>query len=122
MDFLMAAFDRSQEGVDGTVSLALYKGNVTVTGRASPASLYNQDLASMEVEGGFNALDSKGFININAIRLKARAHSPRGRAAGAGVRATAHSGPVENGNGNGAEHSPPVAAAVLAQAGGREAR
>ncbi len=82
MDFLMAAFDRSQEGVDGTVALALYKGNVTVTGRRSPASLYDEALSSMEVEGGFAALDSKGFININAIRLKARALSARGRRAG----------------------------------------
>jgi argininosuccinate synthase len=122
MDFLMAAFDRSQEGVDGTVSLALYKGNVTVTGRTSPASLYNQDLASMEVEGGFNALDSKGFININAIRLKARAHSQRGRAAAGGGQAMAHSGPAENGNGNGAEYSSAAAPAALVQAGGREAR
>lgn len=120
MDFLMTAFDRSQEGLDGTVSLALYKGNVTAIGRTSPASLYNQDLASMEVEGGFNALDSKGFININAIRLKARAHSPNGRAAGAGGMAGAHCEPVENGNG--AEHSPQTAPVALAQAGGREAR
>lgn len=71
MDFLMCAFNKSQEAIDGIVRLALYKGNVTVIGRESPTSLYDQDLSSMEVEGGFDAEDAKGFININAIRLKA---------------------------------------------------
>jgi argininosuccinate synthase len=71
MDFLMAAFDKSQEVIDGTVWLSLYKGNVTVLGRESPSSLYNKSLSSMDIEGGFNQTDSKGFININAIRLKA---------------------------------------------------
>ncbi len=71
MDFLMSAFIKSQEAIDGRVVVSLYKGNVTVIGRESPTSLYDQDLSSMEVEGGFDALDSLGFINITAIRLKA---------------------------------------------------
>jgi argininosuccinate synthase len=71
MDFLMSAIDKSQEVVDGVVHLSLYKGNVTVLGRESPSSLYDKDLSSMDVEGGFNQQDSKGFINIHAIRLKA---------------------------------------------------
>jgi argininosuccinate synthase len=71
MDFLLNAFKKSQEAIDGTVVLSLYKGNVQVIGRDSPTSLYDQELSSMEVEGGFDATDSKGFININAIRLKA---------------------------------------------------
>jgi len=71
MDFLMAAFDKSQEVIDGVVYLSLYKGNVTVLGRESPSSLYDKKLSSMDIEGGFNQLDSKGFINIHAIRLKA---------------------------------------------------
>ncbi|MBL7092749.1 argininosuccinate synthase, partial [candidate division KSB1 bacterium] len=45
--------------------------NVQIIGRESPTSLYDQELSSMEVEGGFDATDSKGFININTIRLKA---------------------------------------------------
>jgi argininosuccinate synthase len=79
MDFLMSAFDKSQEAIDGKVTLALYKGNVTVTGRSSPTSLYNQALSSMDIEGGFDALDSKGFININAIRLKSHNLVLKGR-------------------------------------------
>jgi argininosuccinate synthase len=71
MDFIMCAFNKSQEYINGKVLLALYKGNVQIIGRESPTSLYNQELSSMDQEGGFDATDSEGFININAIRLKA---------------------------------------------------
>jgi argininosuccinate synthase len=71
IDFLMAAFNKSQEAIDGKVSVSLYKGNVTIIGRESPVSLYDKALSSMEIEGGFNAVDSSGFINIAAMRLKA---------------------------------------------------
>jgi argininosuccinate synthase len=71
MDLIMCAFNKAQEAIDGRVVLSLYKGNVQVVGRESPTSLYDQDFSSMEVEGGFDATDSRGFININAIRLKA---------------------------------------------------
>lgn len=71
MDFLMSAFNKSQEAISGEVTLLLYKGNAIPVARYSPYSLYDQDLSSMDVEGGFDATDSKGFININAIRLKA---------------------------------------------------
>jgi argininosuccinate synthase len=71
MDFLMAAMNKSQEVIDGTVYLTLYKGNVIVDGRESPSSLYNKDLSSMDIAGGFNQIDSAGFIKINAIRLMA---------------------------------------------------
>lgn len=71
MDFLMAAFNKSQEAIDGKVLLSLYKGNTIILGRYSPTSLYDQEFSSMEIEGGFDATDSTGFININAIRLKA---------------------------------------------------
>lgn len=71
MDFLMAAIEKSQEIIDGSVHLCLYKGNVIVEGRESPSSLYNKDLSSMDIEGGFDQTDSRGFIRINAIRLMA---------------------------------------------------
>ena len=71
MDFLMAAIDKSQEIIDGTVKLKLYKGNVTVLGRESTSSLYDRELSSMDIEGGFDQTDSAGFIKINAIRLMA---------------------------------------------------
>ncbi len=71
MDFLSAAINKSQEVIDGVVTIALYKGNVTILGRASPSSLYDKELSSMDIEGGFNQMDSSGFIKINAIRLMA---------------------------------------------------
>ena len=71
MDFLMASIDKSQELIDGIVYLTLYKGNVIIDGRESPSSLYNQNLSSMDIEGGFDQKDSAGFIKINAIRLMA---------------------------------------------------
>ena len=71
MDFLMSAFNKSQEAISGEVTMDLYKGNAYPVARYSPNSLYDQDLSSMEIEGGFDATDTKGFININAIRLKA---------------------------------------------------
>jgi argininosuccinate synthase len=71
MDFLMAAIEKSQELIDGSVHLCLYKGNVLIEGRESPSSLYDKELSSMDIEGGFNQIDSQGFIRINAIRLMA---------------------------------------------------
>lgn len=71
IDFLMAAIEKSQELIDGSVHLCLYKGNVIIEGRESPSSLYNTKLSSMDIEGGFDQTDSKGFIKINAIRLMA---------------------------------------------------
>jgi argininosuccinate synthase len=71
MDFLMAAIEKSQELIDGSVHLCLYKGNVIIEGRESPSSLYNEKLSSMDIDGGFDQTDSKGFIKINAIRLMA---------------------------------------------------
>ena len=71
MDFLLTAIRKSQEAVDGVVRVALIKGNIIMIGRESPTSLYDQDLSSMDIEGGFEAKDSEGFININAIRLMA---------------------------------------------------
>jgi argininosuccinate synthase len=71
MDFLRAAIDKSQELIDGVVYLTLYKGNVIVDGRESPSSLYDKELSSMDIAGGFDQKDSAGFIKINAIRLMA---------------------------------------------------
>jgi argininosuccinate synthase len=71
MDFLRAAIDKSQELIDGIVYINLYKGNIIIDGRESPSSLYDKELSSMDIEGGFDQKDSAGFIKINAIRLMA---------------------------------------------------
>jgi argininosuccinate synthase len=79
MDFLMAAINKSQELIDGKVYITLYKGNVQIDGRESPSSLYNKDLSSMDIAGGFNQVDSAGFIKINAIRLMAHSAITKAR-------------------------------------------
>ncbi len=71
MEFLMAAVEKSQELITGTVRLELYKGTARPVGRTSPSSLYNPELASMDIAGGFDQSDSAGFIRVNALRLKA---------------------------------------------------
>ena len=70
-EMLQALIDKSQEHVTGTVRLKLYKGNVTVIGRTSPLSLYDQDLVTFEEgSGGYDQRDAAGFIRLNALRLR----------------------------------------------------
>ena len=71
MDFVRAAFAQAEERVEGTVRVELYKGGVSCLGRESPASLYDQDLSSMDIEGGYDQEDARGFIRLNGLRLKA---------------------------------------------------
>jgi argininosuccinate synthase len=71
MDFIEAAFRQSSRLIDGEVRLSLFKGNVIVEGRSSPSSLYDQDLSSMDVAGGYDQQDARGFIRLNALRLTA---------------------------------------------------
>ena len=71
MDFIEAAFRQSSELIDGEVRLRLFKGNVIVEGRSSPSSLYDQDLSSMDIAGGYDQQDARGFIRVNALRLTA---------------------------------------------------
>ncbi len=71
MDFIRAAFRQSERLIDGCVRLKLYKGGVTILGRESPSSLYDRELSSMDVEGGYDQEDARGFIRINSLRLRA---------------------------------------------------
>ena len=70
-EMLQAAIDLSQKDVAGTVRLKLYKGNVIVTGRESPNSLYAKNLVTFEEDGGaYDQKDAAGFIKLNALRLR----------------------------------------------------
>ncbi len=70
-EMLQAAIDRSQEFVTGCVRLKLYKGNVTVIGRESKYSLYDQDLVTFEQGAvAYDHRDAEGFIKLNALRLR----------------------------------------------------
>lgn len=77
-EMLQAAIDRSQERVEGAVRVKLYKGNVTVIGRESPQSLYDQELVTFE-EGAvaYDHRDAEGFIKLNALRLRVLARRDR---------------------------------------------
>ena len=70
---LQALIDESQKGVDGDVRVRLYKGNCIVTGRRSPVSLYNQEIATFSEDEVYNQKDAAGFIRLNALRLRLRA-------------------------------------------------
>ena len=67
---LQALIDSTQGNVNGTVRVKLYKGNVIVTGRRSPNSLYNQDIATFEADSVYDQRDAEGFIKLNALRLR----------------------------------------------------
>jgi argininosuccinate synthase len=70
-EMIQAMADKSQEKVEGTVRLKLYKGNVIVEGRASPASLYSDTLVTFEDDkGAYDQSDATGFIRLNALRLR----------------------------------------------------
>ncbi len=79
-EMLQAAIDKSQEFVSGTVRLKLYKGNASVVGRASPYSLYSQDLVTFEDDrGAYDQKDAAGFIKLNALRLRTLAMRRRNK-------------------------------------------
>ncbi|MDW8313491.1 MAG: argininosuccinate synthase [Rhodovarius sp.] len=75
---LQALIDQSQASVTGTVRLKLYKGNVIVTGRTSPHSLYSMKHVTFEEdEGAYDQFDAQGFIKLNALRLRLGAMAGR---------------------------------------------
>jgi len=68
---LQALIDASQEHVNGKVRLKLYKGNVTVIGRESDDSLYDEKTVTFEDDAGsYDQADAGGFIKLNALRLR----------------------------------------------------
>ena len=69
-DMLQAAIDQTQGHVTGTVRLKLYKGNVMITGRKSPHSLYDADIVTFEEDQVYDQRDAEGFIKLNALRLR----------------------------------------------------
>ena len=69
-EMLQALIDKSQERVSGTVRLKLYKGNVIVTGRKSPNSIYSEEHVTFEDDAVYDQKDAEGFIRLNALRLK----------------------------------------------------
>ena len=72
-EMMQKAIDATQENVTGTVRMKLYKGNVMITGRQSPHSLYHPDLVTFEDGAAdYDQTDAHGFIRLNALRLRVR--------------------------------------------------
>jgi len=79
-EMLQALIDKSQEHVEGEVTLELYKGNVIVVGRASDKSLYSSTLVTFEDDqGAYDQKDAQGFIKLNALRLRTLSARDKGR-------------------------------------------
>lgn len=70
-EFLEASVVASQKTVNGSVRCRAYKGCFSILGRSSTTEkLYDMDESSMDIIGGLEPIDSTGFINVQAIRLK----------------------------------------------------
>ena len=73
-EMLQQMIDASQEYVNGVVRVKLYKGNVDVVGRQSEDSLFDENIATFEDDGGaYDHKDADGFIKLNALRLRMQA-------------------------------------------------
>jgi argininosuccinate synthase len=70
MRILQNMIDMTQQNVNGTVRLELYKGNCRVLGRKSEMSLYREDFATFEDDAVYSQKDAEGFIRLNALRLR----------------------------------------------------
>ena len=75
---LQALIDKSQEYVNGTVRVKLYKGAVSVVGRKSDDSLFDEKIATFEDDAGaYDQKDAEGFIRLNGLRLAIEASCGR---------------------------------------------
>ena len=77
-DCLQAFIKEAQKNVTGSVTLQLYKGNIMVSKRSSPYSLYDDAIATMEGGGTYNQDDAEGFLKIQGLPSRVQAKvSPR---------------------------------------------
>lgn len=68
---LQTLIDHTQQNVNGWVRVKLYKGNVYVVSRDSADTLFDQNIATFDDDGGaYNQADAGGFIKLNALRLR----------------------------------------------------
>jgi len=64
--------DDIASAITGTARLKLYKGAITVLGRKAPKSLYRTDIVTFEEDDVYDQRDAKGFIKLNALRMRIR--------------------------------------------------
>jgi argininosuccinate synthase len=72
-ELLQKIMDETQNSVNGTVRLKLYKGNCVPVGRKSEQSLYQESFATFEEDNVYNQGDATGFIKLNGLRLRIQA-------------------------------------------------
>ena len=78
---LQTLIDHSQQMVNGVVRLKLYKGSVSVISRDSENTLFDQNIATFDDDGGaYNQADAGGFIKLNALRMRIAEIAKRKRA------------------------------------------
>ena len=73
-----AFMQKITETTTGFVTLKLYKGSVTVTGRRSPFSLYRKDISSFESGQIYDQADAAGFIRLYGLPIRVRAMLEQG--------------------------------------------
>ncbi len=73
---LQATMDQIQQPVTGEARLLLYKGSVRVVGRRSPNSIYDPAVATFEADDVYDQADARGFINLNALRIRGYGEAP----------------------------------------------
>ena len=77
-EMMQVMIDKSQEVVNGDVRLKLYKGGVSVVGRRSEDSLFDEKIATFEDDAGaYDQKDAAGFIKLNALRMRIAAKKGR---------------------------------------------
>ena len=69
-EMLQALIDKSQENVEGSVTMKLYKGSASVVSRKSVKSLYSEAHVTFEEDSVYDQKDAAGFIKLNALRLR----------------------------------------------------
>ena len=78
MDALFEFNRAAQQNVTGDVTLDLYKGNISISQRSSPHSLYDDAIATMEGGGDYNQTDAEGFLRIQGLPARVQARrTPR---------------------------------------------
>ncbi|WP_114636385.1 argininosuccinate synthase [Polynucleobacter necessarius] len=78
---LQTLIDHTQQAVNGVVRLKLYKGSVSVISRDSANTLFDQNIATFDDDGGaYNQADAGGFIKLNALRMRIAETARRKRA------------------------------------------
>ena len=78
---MQVLIDASQQTVNGTVRLKLYKGTMMVVGRESKTdSLFDMKISTFDDDGGaYNQADAGGFIKLNALRMRIAGNLASGR-------------------------------------------